>query len=270
LPSGSRHFPQSDSPPPLPAGLLADLARRGPLLVMLDYDGTLAEITRDPEQAWPLDGVRKLLPALIARPDCLAVAIVSGRDLGRLERLLGVSDGLFLAGCHGMELRRPDGSRAFTLEAEQYAPDLDKVRDWLRSNVPKDAGFVVEDKQLAITLHFRNAEPVRAEALRRRFRDFVAREAVGLRILSGTMIDEAIPRDASKGHAVEAIWRAVGGSFRPVYFGDDQTDEEAFAALAGRGIAILVGAARKTLARYRVSGPRQVLDAITELASVIR
>jgi trehalose-phosphatase len=90
--------------------LLPDLVRNGPVLLCLDYDGTLSEIVSDPGAARPLPGVREALFALAAHPDRMRVAIISGRSIEALRGLLGVVDGVALAGVHGLELmksRRP-------------------------------------------------------------------------------------------------------------------------------------------------------------------
>jgi trehalose 6-phosphate phosphatase len=55
----------------------------------------------------------------------------------------------------------------------------------------------------------------------------------------------------------------------PVYFGDDRTDEDAFAELVSRGVGVLVGEARQSLAHWRVESPAAVARILTALAAAL-
>lgn len=239
------------------------------MLLCLDYDGTISEITTDPSKAWPLERMRELLRALGGYPSRIAVAIVSGRDLRELTRLLSIDRGLLFAGVHGLEFMDRDGTRRTLFDTRPFAADLEKVRQWLNRNVPKRAGFLVEDKELALALHYRNADPASARVVCGRFRDFLASEAKSLRAGAGKMVIEALPRKASKAHAVRLLCDLVGESFAPVYFGDDVTDEDAFRELEQNGITVLVGEPRLSRARYRVDGPADVADVAAELVATL-
>jgi len=80
---------------------------------------------------------------------------------------------------------------------------------------------------------------------------------------------EALPVAASKGEAVRALSSEAGAAFMPVYFGDDRTDEDAFAELVSRGVGVLVGEARPSLARWRVAGPADVARILVALAAAL-
>ena len=77
------------------------------------------------------------------------------------------------------------------------------------------------------------------------------------------MVDEVLPRDAGgKGAAIRELEKSVErNAMRPVYFGDDITDEDAFLELRDRGITVLVGD-RASWAQYRVAGPDEVIRAL--------
>ena len=143
-------------------------------------------------------------------------------------------------------------------DVTRYAPELDRVRAWLAHNVPAGAGFEVEDKRLSVALHYRNAERAAAAALCARFEEFVRAGAPHLRAAHNKMVVEALPAAASKGVALRALGREAGAAFVPVYFGDDRTDEDAFAELVSRGVGVLVGEARPSLAHFRVDSPADV------------
>ncbi len=261
--------PPGNIPVPFPNGLLNDIAARGRLLLMLDYDGTLAPIVSDPAAAWPLNEARDALVALAARRDRIDLAVISGRGLSELARLLGVQRGLYLVGVHGLELADPDGRREVAAGLEAALRQLERVRRWLRERIPGGSGLVVEDKRLAVALHYRNADPALAQPVVSEFERFVEREAGHLILKHGKKVAEAAPRGADKGAAVMRLVERVGGTVFPVYFGDDLTDEDAFRALAGRGVTVMVDGEGESAARYRVESPAEVAAILGGLAAVI-
>jgi trehalose-phosphatase len=257
--------------------MLEELAARGPILLCLDYDGTISELVSRPAMARPVEGVIAALKSMTLRRDRVAVAIVSGRPVEELRRMTGLGHRVMYAGVHGLEIagrsRERGGSESdgddirIAGDAARFAPELDRVRAWLAHNVPPGAGFEVEDKRLSIALHYRNAAPAAAAALRDRFEEFVRASAPHLRAAHNKMVVEALPTAASKGEALRVLGREAGAAFVPVYFGDDRTDEDAFAELVSHGVGVLVGEARPSLARFRVDSPAEVARVLTALAA---
>lgn len=256
-------------PDPLPPALIPDLIRHQPILLCLDYDGTLSEIADDPAQARPSGAIPRLLASLAKRRGRITVAVVSGREIAELQRLLGLSDGLEFVGVHGLEMMRPGGRREVAPGTRECMPDLAKIREWLAGNVPKRAGFVIEDKGLAITLHYRKADAAVARNVHRAFDRFIRLETPTLTAGRGKMVIEAMPKLAGKGDAVLRLVERIGERFSPVYFGDDLSDEGAFAVLRGRGITVLVGEARPSAARYRVDNPAGVAMVLDSIANAL-
>ncbi|MGH7906591.1 MAG: trehalose-phosphatase [Candidatus Binataceae bacterium] len=263
-------MPRSSSTPvPLPQGLLNDLLSRGRLLLFLDYDGTLAPIVNDPKNAWPVPKARKALALLASHRDRLGIAIVSGRDLPELHRLLGIDGGIYLAGVHGLEIEDPGGQLATAQGVEHALNEIGRVRKWLEHNISPDNGFVIEDKRFSIALHYRNAERAVARRAAGEFTRFVASETDGLILKRGKMVIEAAPVAADKGEAVRQIMGRFAPGFTPVYFGDDLTDEDAFRALQGRGITVIVGDIGPTAAEYWVESPQAVGDMLAGMAATL-
>ncbi len=257
--------PPNKVPPPLPAGLLARRAARAPVLLCLDYDGTLAEFAADPARAFPAASVRDALMRLAAA-DRIAVAIVTGRRIADVRSLIGIDAGITYAGIHGLEFADENGVVRTEPSALSAVAQLDHVRKWLATNAPHGEGFWIEDKRCAVGLHYRLAKPAHAMVLCRRFREFVAQHAPDLRLLPLNRIDEVMPRGAGKALAVAALMLRFPPPHVPIYFGDDVTDEEAFRELGAKGIGILVGPERASCAKYRVDGPTQVADELRALA----
>jgi trehalose-phosphatase len=270
LPSSLPRASRSERiPDPLPPALIPDLIRRQPILLCLDYDGTLSEIADDPAAAYPLREIPQLLESLAKRRGRIKVAVVSGREIAGLQRLLGLSDGIEFVGVHGLEMMRHGGRREVASGTRECMPDLAKIRAWLAGNVPKRAGFVIEDKVLSIALHYRKADAIVARKVHRAFEKFVRLETPALKAGHGKMVIEAMPRIASKGDAVLRLVERIEEGFLPVYFGDDLSDEDAFAALRERGITVLVGEAHPSAARYRVDNPAGVVVVLDSVANAL-
>jgi trehalose-phosphatase len=247
-------------PEPLPPDFLGRFVAGPGLLLCLDYDGTLAEITADLDDARPVVGVRQELRRLLSREDKIAIAIVTGRTIAAVKRLLGIDRGLFFSGVHGLEFDRPgSGEELFIPEALACQRELEAVRHWLSINVPEGKGFRIEDKQCAVGLHYRLAQAEDAKDVSTRLERFVANETPGLKLVHLKMLVEVMPRAATKGRALLALKTQVPSSYVTAYFGDDTTDEDAFAVLAPPDFGVLVGDERKTLARFRLPDPGAVV-----------
>lgn len=214
----------------------AALAGRNPAL-FLDYDGTLAAIAPRPELAVMPEQARAVVRRLSA---LCPVAFVSGRDLDDLAGMVAV-DGLVYAGSHGFDLRGPDLRRQVGVE---YLPDLDDAERHLRGHLDGIAGTLVERKRFAIAIHTRQVAPPDKPAVADAVREAVETRP-RLRMTGGKELFELRPNlPWDKGRAVLALLEALGldgtGTV-PIYLGDDETDEDAFRALAGLGPAAGIG-----------------------------
>jgi len=241
---------------------------RGPLFLCLDFDGTLSEIVPHPADARPLSGVGEVLSALARDPARIRVAIISGREIAEVRRMLGVERGILFAGTHGLEIVGADGVSRLTPGVEAAESDLGAARGWLARNVATTDGFVIEDKRVAIAVHYRRVDPALAHERCAALRTFVETNTPSLRILRGKMIDELLPRGiGGKGSAIRVLLQeAAFPKAVPVYFGDDTTDEDAFQQIRDDGIGVLVVSARPSWARYRVASPSEVRLVLAELA----
>lgn len=222
-----------------PVSLLADAA------LFLDFDGTLVDLAETPESITVPPGLRPLLRRLAEKLDG-RVAIVSGRAIADLERHLDCS-AIALSGSHGLELRLRDGT-----ELPLSAPaGLDIARREVDRFAATADGLLAEHKPLGVALHFRRApaEAARAGA-------FIAELAArtGLMVQKGKMVSELRAGGADKGDAVRAFMTEPEFTgARPVFLGDDVTDEQAFEAAAEMGGAgILVGPPRPSAALFRL------------------
>ncbi len=211
----------------------------------LDIDGTLLAIA-------PTPGAVRVPPALahlLARLQQLcdgALALVSGRAIADIDRLFDKSIAA-AAGLHGMERRRADGTMEIApISTEGLAP----VQAAFYAFAATRPGLLLEDKGRTIALHYRLA-PDQGPEVRRLAQALVGAVPGTLRLLEGDKVVEVQPVGFDKGRAIRSfLMEPPFGGRRPVFIGDDITDEDGFAAVAEQGgIAIRVTRDRAELPR---------------------
>ncbi|MBB3601619.1 trehalose 6-phosphate phosphatase [Mycolicibacterium sp. BK556] len=235
---------------------LIDVARVPRLLVASDFDGTVAPIVSNPGDARPIPAAAEALAALATLPSTSA-ALISGRALRDLRVLSGAPDVVHLVGSHGSEFDAgfldaiDDSAKALLAELEQTMTALTR----------RYPGATVEIKPVSVAFHVRNADPGRAQqalddALNA-VRDW------DIHITEGKAVREFAVIDTDKGAALDQLRQAAEAN-AVVFFGDDVTDEKAFARLTDDDIGVKVGPG-DTLARYRVDSPDDVAAALSVL-----
>ena len=232
--------------------LLASGASRDQLCLFLDVDGTLLDIAASPQSVHVDDRLRDLLLRLRVALGG-AVALVSGRSLATVDELFALH-GWPAAGLHGGE-RRDASGQTHILAADTAR--LEPVRAALRHLVDETPGAVLEDKRLALAVHYRSA-PEFEWKLRRIVRQCAMQLAPEYHVLDGKCVIEIKPVAASKGRAVRAFLQEPPFVGRlPVFFGDDMTDIDGFACVeeAG-GVSIAVG--HDLPAMLHLASPREV------------
>ena len=249
--------------------MLAEFARRRGILLCLDYDGTVSEITPDAANARPVEGIRTSIERIASASKQARVAIVSGRRIQEVQRLLGIDSGILFSGVHGLEFTNASGEVSFVSDVAECAQELARVKQWLIGHVPGSRGFRIEDKVAAVGLHYRQADASEAAELCGRLSEFVSANAQGLKLVQLKMIAEAMPRYASKARAVELLKARKPRSFATIYCGDDSTDEDAFAALGDGDVSLLVGSPRVTRAAYRLPDPAALAVELAQLADAL-
>ena len=221
--------------------------------LFLDFDGTLVEIVAAPSLVQVPNGLPRLLNELADRLDG-AVAVVSGRPLDELAHMLAPFAGE-IAGDHGLERRYGDGN----VTRCRAHPELDRFRPLVAGFAAGHDGVFLEDKGGSLALHYRQAPSLGA-----RCRTLVRRAAQSsngaLAAVAGKMVIELIPRSAGKGRAIaEFLADPPFRGRRPVFVGDDITDEDGFAAVNRLGgVSIHVGSGA-TIARHNLATVGDVL-----------
>jgi trehalose-phosphatase len=258
-------------PPPALARWPEIERRLGPLKAafFLDYDGTLAPIAPRPELAVLPEAARALLRRLAARSP---VAVLSGRGREDVAALVGLAD-LTYAGSHGFDIAGPGIGRERREIGDGIPEAVDSAAAELRAALSGLPGVLVEPKRFALAVHFRLADPADLPRIESAV-DAAARRFPKLRKTGGKKIFELRPAlDWDKGKALlwllERFQEGAPGPLFPIFLGDDETDEDAFRAVRGRGLGILVAAEpRETAAEYSLAGPGEVLEFLERCAAL--
>ncbi len=206
--------------------------------LFLDVDGTLVELTDTPAQTVADPDIKLLLMNVAERLDG-AVALVSGREIRTLDALFAP---LLLptAGLHGVQRRTAAGAMhgAGFVDAR-----LDIARTALLLLARTYPGVLIEDKGRNIAVHYRLA-PQFAGVVHRAVLDIAKPLGGDYQVQEGILMFELKPRSFNKATAVDAFMSEPPfAGRRPVFIGDDLTDQDGFAAVEARGgISIGVGA----------------------------
>ncbi|WP_330322387.1 trehalose-phosphatase [Streptomyces anulatus] len=230
--SHSAHLPNPTTPAGR-EGLDAVLARPDRAVVALDFDGTLADIVPDPEQARAHPGTVAALAALA--PKVAAVAVITGRPAGVAVRYGGFAgvpglEHLVVLGHYGAE--RWDAVTG-TVNAPAPHPGVAAVRAELPGVLHEfDSwrGTWIEEKGQAVAVHTRRAQDPQAafETLRGPLGELAAKH--GLIVEPGRLVLELRPPGMDKGVAL-ATFVAELDAESVIYAGDDLGDLAAFAAV---------------------------------------
>lgn len=221
--------------------------------LFLDFDGTLVDIAPRPDAVEVTKTLRALLGRLHERLEG-RVAVLSGRPASDLEALLDPVQ-LAIAGHHGLETR----VAGRVLRSAERPAILDALVEALRELEKDHPGVLVEDKPLGVALHYRQA-PQAEQACRAAMDEAAGRS--GLELQPGKMVIELKPRGADKGDALRALMheQPFAGS-RPLFLGDDLTDEPGFEmAQALGGAGVIIGERAPSAARYRLTSVGAALD----------
>ena len=241
-------------------GLFRALGSAGRRALMLDYDGTLAPFHVEPARAEPYPGVREALSTILAAGHTRLV-VVTGRATRDLLPLLRVDPCPEIWGSHGWEPPEPRGAGAAAAVARAVVPpvaDLVALAAELAAR-----GVRVETKPSGLAVHWRGLSADDRDVIRHWLESrWVASDL--RRSLNWAEFDGGIELrrpGRHKGHVVERLLGEMGPGTVAAYLGDDLTDEDAFRAIRGRGVGVLVRREiRPTAADFQLEPPEEVLD----------
>jgi trehalose 6-phosphate synthase/phosphatase len=177
---------------------------------------------------------------------------LSGRTRETLERWLGTLP-IGLHAEHGFWSRmRPTSSwTALNEKPLEWKPKVIKTLEQFVSATP---GSLLEEKSAGYAWHYRMVDPDFGALHAGRLVLKLERELDGLpvEILSGDKVVEIRTQGINKGIVATSIISAQHGPVTILAMGDDQTDEDLFAALPEDGLAVHIGR-RASRAHYRLA-----------------
>jgi len=239
------------------------------LALFLDYGGTLASIHDRPEDARLSEDMRLILRD-VAR--VAQVVVVSGRDLDEVSELVGLQE-ITYAGSHGLEIRGPN-LRLELPEGIDASDDLDRATVDLTAALKTISRARLTRKRFAIVVHYRRQAGWGSDAVEAAV-ERVQAHFPRLHLTGGKEVIELLPDiDWDKGRAVRWLLSELGldgPEVLPIYVGDDVTDEDAFQAVRGRGLGILVSdRPQPSAALYQVRDTDHVAELLRHLAETQR
>jgi trehalose 6-phosphate phosphatase len=220
---------------PVPRSLVPHLSETA---ILLDIDGTLLDLMPTPREVWVPPGLTKTLNRLVERTGG-ALALVSGRSLNDID-LIFAPDVFAAVGGHGAEMRIELDSDSVAA----HAPPMDKeLKRRLAAIAKLSPGILLEDKGYSLALHYRlapQAEKAIYEAVSLIRADL---PNAPIEVLPGKYVCEIKHSGFTKASGVlELMTREPFKGRRPLFIGDDVTDETVFAIMPDfDGLAFSVG-----------------------------
>ena len=251
---------------PMRGEAVADLERRfleaERRILVLDYDGTLREITLSPEEARPTRELHDLLAELTSLPD-VEVHVVSSRRRETMQAWLGDLP-LHLSAEHGYVWRPPGGD--WTQLHKVDLSWMPRVREILEQVANEVTGTMVEVKSCAVAWHYRMADldygVWRARELQNTLQEQLSHQPV--EVLHGHRVVEVRARGVSKGRYVQKALEHGGAEF-VLCIGDDRSDQDMYQVLPPQAVSIHVGAGGEG-AKFSIESPARVRGLLRSLA----
>ena len=238
------------------------------LFLFLDFDGTLAPIVPNPEDAGLSERGREILQKLAKQ---VPVALLSGRDRADVARKVGL-DNLVYAGSHGFDITGPNALEMQYQGGVEALPDLEKAHQRLEEKLERVEGAWAERKKYAIAIHYRHTPDALVSKVEEEVKAAVA-DSAKLKLVGGKKIFELKPNfDWHKGRALEWLLNELAEDKNtvPIFIGDDVTDEDALKVIHQNGVGVLAGDhGDKTWARYRVEDTVEVEDFLQKLSEAV-
>ncbi|WBL22800.1 trehalose-phosphatase [Zunongwangia sp. HRR-M8] len=259
---------QSQDPKKLPSAIenlevLKEKFSTNKPLIFLDFDGTLAPIVENHEDAGMDNETKEIVKQL---SENYAIAVVSGRGLSDVRNKVGLKD-IYYAGSHGFEIAGPKNFEKDNEEAQKMLPVFDKVEEKLQEKLSAIKGVRFERKKFTLAIHYRQVSEEKISEFHSIIENVVSNYS-NLHKGDGKKVVEIKPNiDWHKGKAVNFLRKELSTATNPfsIYLGDDTTDEDAFREMEN-GYGILVGEhGNDSYADYRVENITEVKRFLKEL-----
>ncbi len=245
------------------------LARKN-LILLFDYDGTLAPIAARPSQARLPAPTRAALTKLACSPR-VALGIVSGRELSQLKRLVRLKN-ICYVGSHGLEWALP-GLGPRLRASPRWSRPLREIMRELRYALRGLPNVWIERKIASVAVHYRGARAHHARFARAKIACVSRRYAAQAKLQGGKKVFEFLPiGTTTKGTTIRALVAELRGRRATsvvVYLGDDASDESVFTSLNKNDLGIFVGRSGRTRARFCLRSPGEVCKFVQRVCRIV-
>ncbi|MEW6087589.1 MAG: trehalose-phosphatase [bacterium] len=243
--------------------------------MFFDFDGTLAPIAGTPDKAFIPKITKELLGKLSRAPGC-KIVVISGRKIKDLKNKIKVK-GIVYSGNHGFEISGGGLKRKIPL-SRKYKKVLGKIRNDVERNLSKIKGILLEDKKYSLSIHYRLVNKKHIPLVKNIISDIASGYQVKneIKLRCGKKVFEIVPPiEWDKGKAVSWILKKQGYFLKnktilPFYFGDDNTDEDAFDALKDKGITVFIGDPGFSKAEYYLKNTVEVRKILKHILETMR
>ncbi|MGA2090496.1 MAG: trehalose-phosphatase [Endomicrobiales bacterium] len=267
------------------------------VFLFLDYDGTIVPIAERPGKA-KLSRETKIILKKLSNTPGVIIAVVTGRPLSNIMSAIALKKMIYV-GNHGLEIAGPDFTYAVCIP-RRFTTLLKELKTLLIDIFRKIHGLMIEDKKVALAIHYRNVDPGKIRSIKQSISDALCRcdSLKILRVEEGKKVYEIRPAiDWNKGDAVSWLmtkyatepfslthhvkndhiihrlqkWpnsitrKSPKSPFVAIFIGDDITDENGFHAVNDHGISIHVGKTGASSAVYYVKDPAEVAHVLEEI-----
>jgi trehalose 6-phosphate synthase/phosphatase len=235
-------------------------------LIILDYDGTLKEFKKKPDEAKPDDELLDIIKKLIRIKDT-EVVIISGRAKDDLEKWFGNLD-INLVAEHGVWIKENDKDWRTIINLDfNWKNDIKAILETYVDRTPKT---FIEEKDYSLVWHYRNADPefaeIRAKELKGNLLNIVANLNLG--IMEGNKVLEIKNIEVNKGRAAQVFLKQKDYDFI-IAIGDDTTDEDVFSILPEKSYSIKVGLTISK-AKYNASSYKEIRELLKMIGNKLK
>ena len=251
----------TSSPVSPSADTLRAVAEANSVLVALDFDGTLAHLVDNPDDARMTPECAAALAGLTDQPG-VHIALVSGRSINDLGRVADPDPRWWLVGSHGVEIVGPEGSGVH-ITPEPDIAQREALWQAFGDVAEKFSGVWVEHKSQGAAMHTRGVSSEVEDAVHQLLLPVIEGFGDSLTTRRGHGIVESALRSANKGDGINALRDYLAPDV-VVFMGDDLTDEDGFAVLGPGDLGVKVGA-DPTKAAYRIPNPDDVSRFLDQL-----
>jgi len=231
-------------------------------IIFLDYDGTLVPFSKYPEMAVPSERVLAQLKRL-ATDVKNTIVIVSGRKQEFLDSWFADLPIVVVAE-HGAYIRTPSADWTSEVDADQAWKQ--QVLPVLQRYADRCTGAFIEEKNLSLVWHYRNADPgislLRSQELKDELRELVSHDS-RLQVIEGHKVIEVKRSGYDKGTVALKLLALAAYDFI-LAIGDDKTDEDLFRALPEHALTVKIGI-MASLAKYNLKDQQGVLKLVDRL-----